>query len=94
MQYEDRQVAEQYHLTAIKASSLPQAEIADSVYFAAHDGVFDTSLSVSTSRPSVRLSSQTNYTRGLFVADIAHLPVAECGAWPALYAVPRRMATR
>ena len=77
-------MAQQYNLIAIKNSSIPGNEAQNDVYIAAHDGTFDHSLLVSTSRPSIRLTSKQNYTRGLFIADIAHLPVAECGAWPAL----------
>jgi beta-glucanase (GH16 family) len=35
-------------------------------------------------RASVRVSSNAAYTRGLFVADIAHMPVG-CGVWPAFW---------
>lgn len=33
---------------------------------------------------SVRIQSTLNYTQGLFVADIAHMPVG-CGVWPAFW---------
>lgn len=35
-------------------------------------------------RGSVRLSSKKTYTKGLFVADIQHMPVG-CGVWPAFW---------
>lgn len=38
----------------------------------------------SSGRASVRLESRNRYTRGLFVADIAHMPGGICGTWPAL----------
>jgi hypothetical protein len=39
----------------------------------------------STGRKSVRLQSYGNFDQGLLVADLAHVPVAGCGQWPALY---------
>lgn len=35
-------------------------------------------------RPSVRLESKNEYTKGLFIARFSHLPKLACGAWPAL----------
>ena len=84
VQYTDESVAREYNLIAVKNSSIPGQEAQSDVYFAAHDGAFNHSLAVSASRPSIRLTSKQKYTKGLFIADIAHLPVAECGVWPAL----------
>jgi hypothetical protein len=39
-------------------------------------------------RKSVRVQSKNAYTRGLFIADFAHIPGSNCGAWPALYVHP------
>jgi hypothetical protein len=36
-------------------------------------------------RASTRLSSNAVYTHGLFIADIAHMPSATCGVWPAFW---------
>ncbi|KAF2482405.1 concanavalin A-like lectin/glucanase domain-containing protein [Neohortaea acidophila] len=36
-------------------------------------------------RLSIRLSSIQRYTRGLFVLDLAHMPVAACGSWPSFW---------
>lgn len=36
-------------------------------------------------RASVRLTSNKAYTHGLFIADIAHMPSATCGVWPAFW---------
>lgn len=36
-------------------------------------------------RSSVRISSNKHYDRGLFVADITHMPGSVCGTWPALW---------
>lgn len=35
-------------------------------------------------RPSVRLESKKDYTKGLFIARFNHLPKRVCGVWPAL----------
>ncbi|OCL03283.1 glycoside hydrolase family 16 protein [Glonium stellatum] len=39
----------------------------------------------SNGRPSVRISSKKTYTKGLFIADIAHMPGSICGVWPAFW---------
>lgn len=39
----------------------------------------------SNGRASTRVSSNKTYTRGLFIADIEHMPGAECGVWPAFW---------
>jgi hypothetical protein len=36
-------------------------------------------------RSSVRLEGKVAYTKGLFVADIAHMPGNACGMWPAFW---------
>ncbi|OAQ70498.1 endo-1,3(4)-beta-glucanase [Pochonia chlamydosporia 170] len=36
-------------------------------------------------RKSVRVTSKKSFTRGLFIADIAHMPGSICGAWPAYW---------
>lgn len=36
-------------------------------------------------RASVRLEGKTSYTKGLFVADIAHMPGNACGVWPSFW---------
>ncbi|KAK4242357.1 glycoside hydrolase [Achaetomium macrosporum] len=43
-----------------------------------------------TGRQSVRVTSKTFYTKGLFIADIAHMPAGadgtgSCGLWPAFW---------
>ncbi|KAI9851854.1 MAG: hypothetical protein M1838_002570 [Thelocarpon superellum] len=83
--YVNQSVAEQYNLFAIKQSSLPGTEGQNNTWFAGHDGTFNTSLAVSPQRPSTRLSSRKRYDKGLFLADIAHMPLAECGVWPAFW---------
>ncbi|AEO54148.1 glycoside hydrolase family 16 protein [Thermothelomyces thermophilus ATCC 42464] len=49
-----------------------------------------TTTTTTTGRASVRLTSRKAYTRGLFVADIAHMPAgaagsSSCGLWPAFW---------
>ncbi|KGQ04056.1 putative endo-1,3(4)-beta-glucanase [Beauveria bassiana D1-5] len=36
-------------------------------------------------RPSIRLESKNDYTKGLFIARFNHLPKTACGAWPAFW---------
>jgi hypothetical protein len=36
-------------------------------------------------RASVRAESKINFNHGLLVADIIHMPVNECGVWPAFW---------
>lgn len=36
-------------------------------------------------RDSVRLTSNTMYTHGLYILDLTHMPGGICGVWPALY---------
>ena len=43
-----------------------------------------------TGRASVRVTSKKSYTKGLFIADIAHMPAgaagsSSCGLWPAFW---------
>ncbi|RKU40246.1 hypothetical protein DL546_002034 [Coniochaeta pulveracea] len=52
-------------------------------------GVDHTS-NVTTGRPSTRVTSTATYTKGLFIADIAHMPAGtgqygSCGLWPAFW---------
>ncbi|KAK0100118.1 hypothetical protein ONS95_008458 [Cadophora gregata] len=35
-------------------------------------------------RASVRIESKKKYTRGMFIADLYHVPQQACGVWPAL----------
>lgn len=38
-------------------------------------------------RPSVRITTKKAYTKGLFIADIAHMPSNACGSWPAFWSL-------
>ena len=35
-------------------------------------------------RNSIRLTSKAQYTHGLVILDVAHMPGGACGVWPAL----------
>ena len=45
-----------------------------------------TNVSASTGRRSVRIASSKAYNKGLFVADLEHMPTG-CGTWPAFWMV-------
>ncbi|KAK4101702.1 glycoside hydrolase family 16 protein [Parathielavia hyrcaniae] len=59
----------------------------------AEGGVYlgvDYTNTTTTGRPSVRVTSRKSYTKGLFIADIAHMPAGaggsgSCGLWPAFW---------
>ncbi|KAH6718694.1 concanavalin A-like lectin/glucanase domain-containing protein [Leptodontidium sp. 2 PMI_412] len=38
-------------------------------------------------RASVRIESKKKYTRGMFIADLYHVPQQACGIWPAFWTV-------
>lgn len=38
-----------------------------------------------TGRNSVRIASNAAWTKGLFIADFAHIPGTACGSWPAFW---------
>ena len=40
-----------------------------------------------TGRQSVRITSKKAFNKGLFLADIAHMPGGVCGVWPAFWLV-------
>lgn len=40
-----------------------------------------------TGRQSVRITSKASFNKGLFLADIAHMPGGICGVWPAFWLV-------
>ena len=35
-------------------------------------------------RPSIRIQSKATYNKGLFIADVEHMPGGICGTWPSL----------
>lgn len=46
-------------------------------------GVDSTTKNPDKGRESIRVESKKTYTRGLFIADIKHMPASICGVWPA-----------
>lgn len=83
VQYESKQSALSMGLASTKVSNIPapNGQRQDVVHLAAQSGKLPTS---AKGRPSLRLTSQHKYNKGLFVGDFTHVPVAECGIWPAL----------
>ena len=83
VQYESKESALNLGLASTKDSSIPtiNGQSQGVVHLAAHAGQVP---AASTGRPSIRLTSQQKYNKGLFVVDLTHTPVAECGIWPAL----------
>lgn len=45
----------------------------------------DTKNRASSGRMSVRLESKNQYTHGLFILDLDHMPGSICGTWPAFW---------
>jgi hypothetical protein len=52
---------------------------------AVYMGVDHTTVNPNGGRAAVRVSSNKAYTKGLFIADIAHMPDSTCGVWPAFW---------
>lgn len=52
---------------------------------AVYMGVDYKTLNPPNGRQSVRVSSNKAYNKGLFIADIAHMPDSTCGSWPAYW---------
>jgi hypothetical protein len=48
-------------------------------------GVDHTTMNPTAGRASTRVTSNKAYTHGLFIADVTHMPGAECGVWPAFW---------
>lgn len=48
-------------------------------------GVDYTTAAATGGRKSVRVSSNAEYTHGLFILDLAHMPGSICGVWPAYW---------
>lgn len=48
-------------------------------------GVDYTTATATGGRKSVRVSSNTEYTHGLFILDLSHMPGSICGVWPAYW---------
>lgn len=74
--YVDSEAAAQYNLTYASSSS--------SVIRVDTSVTADSVPNASTGRFSVRITSKTQYTDGLFIFDVIHTPIG-CGTWPAIW---------
>ncbi|KAL8645148.1 MAG: hypothetical protein Q9210_006869 [Variospora velana] len=50
-------------------------------------GVDHTNIASGRGRTSMRLTSKAQYTHGLVVLDLSHMPSSICGSWPAFWMV-------
>ncbi|KAK7952199.1 endo-1 3(4)-beta-glucanase [Apiospora aurea] len=73
-----------YH-TAVDANAKSLAGYANNAIFLGSDSKVKTP--AKPGRDSTRVVSKKSYTKGLFVADIAHAPENSCGVWPAFWSV-------
>lgn len=69
----------------LSASAANSSGLAGYSNGAIYMGVDYSTVNPSGGRESVRVSSDKSYTHGLFIADIAHMPGADCGVWPSLW---------
>jgi hypothetical protein len=70
--YVNQETANQFGLAGERDGAIHMA--ADSTEFSPQGG-----------RKSVRLTSNKQFTHGLFIADINHMPGSTCGSWPAFW---------
>jgi hypothetical protein len=68
-----------------KAQTANQNALAGYANNAVYLGVDHTTMNPAGGRGSTRVSSTKTYTKGLFIADIAHMPGNTCGVWPAFW---------
>lgn len=50
-------------------------------------GVDHTTVNPAGGRPATRVTSNKPYNKGLFIADISHMPGGICGVWPSFWMV-------
>ncbi|GJN68731.1 hypothetical protein PLIIFM63780_001083 [Purpureocillium lilacinum] len=67
--------------TAQQAGLIGAGQGNSSIYM----GVDHTTVNPANGRKSVRITSKQSFTKGLFIADIAHMPGSICGVWPAYW---------
>ncbi|KAM3447459.1 hypothetical protein MY3296_008696 [Beauveria thailandica] len=72
VEYVDRPTAEGAGLSGIRDGAI-------------YMGVDSTTVNPAKGRRSIRVESQKTFTKGLFIADIAHMPSNTCGVWPAFW---------
>ncbi|POS82972.1 hypothetical protein EPUL_006476 [Erysiphe pulchra] len=70
------------YVNEAKAKEKGLAKVLDGGVFL---GVDNTTKLPEKGRAAVRLESVKKYNKGLFIADIAHMPSGSCGVWPALW---------
>ncbi|KAF4457010.1 hypothetical protein F53441_1025 [Fusarium austroafricanum] len=75
VQYQDLAGAEAYGLYSVDPFSGTVRLRPDS----------DRKVALNTGRPSVRLESKESFQYGLFIADFQHMPISQCGTWPAFW---------
>jgi hypothetical protein len=69
----------------VAAAAANQSGLAGYSNNAIYMGVDHTTVNPTAGRESVRVSSNKAYTKGLIIADIAHMPDSICGSWPAFW---------
>lgn len=50
-------------------------------------GVDHTTVNPAGGRPATRVTSNKPYNKGLFIADISHMPGGICGVWPSFVSI-------
>lgn len=69
----------------VDASNATELDLAGDRDGLVYMGVDHTTVDPANGRKSVRLTSNKLWSRGLFVADIVHMPGSLCGLWPAMW---------
>lgn len=69
--------------TAESMGMINSSENGPATFGVDHTGVYD--YNANLGRASVRLESYQQWTHGLFIADLAHMPATACGTWPAMW---------
>ncbi|OKL59684.1 hypothetical protein UA08_05268 [Talaromyces atroroseus] len=73
------------YVTYVDQSTATSAGLIKAEGNATYIGVDHTNVASGSGRQSVRLESNTAYTTGLFILDLAHMPASACGSWPAFW---------
>lgn len=73
------------HVQYANAATANTSALAGYAKDAVYIGVDSTTKKPEGGRPSVRLESKKAFTKGLVIADIAHMPQQVCGSWPAFW---------
>lgn len=70
------------YVDQLTATTMNLAGDRDGAVFMAADA---TEFNPTGGRKSVRLTSNKQFTHGLFLGDFAHMPGSTCGSWPAFW---------